>query len=291
MKVIIQPKLGQNVSTLYHLVSTALCVFIMLFFVSARLSQAEDQQPDQSADLAQDLTNPLADLVTIPIQMNLDRDIGPNDDGKKLQTNIQPVVPFHLNESWGLISRTILPVIYQDDIFPGEGSQFGLGDISLSLFFSPKKPTAGGVIWGVGPIFLLPTATDSLLGAGKWGTGPSAVALTMQGPWTLGVLANHVWSVAGDSDRHDISNTFLQPFAAYTWPNAWTVSVQSESTYNWETEKWSVPISAAVSKLVRWGMLPVSLQAGVGYWAESPENGPEGFRFRLQANFVLPKLF
>ena len=97
----------------------------MLFFVSARPTQAEDQQPDQSADLAQDLTNPLADLVTIPIQMNLDRDIGPNDDGKKLQTNIQPVVPFHLNESWGLISRTILPVIYQDDIFPVAGSQFG----------------------------------------------------------------------------------------------------------------------------------------------------------------------
>jgi hypothetical protein len=185
---------------------------------------------DEGADLAQELTNPLADLMTIPIQMNLDRDIGPNDDGEKIQTNIQPVVPFSLNESWNLISRTILPVIYQDDIFPGEGSQFGLGDTSLSLFFSPKKPTAGGVIWGVGPIFLLPTATDSLLGARKWGTGPTAVALTMRGPWTLGALANHVWSVAGDSDRQDISNTFLQPFAAYTWPNAWTVSVQSEST-------------------------------------------------------------
>ena len=95
--------------------------------------------------------------------------------------------------------------------------------------------------------------------------GPAAVVLTMRGPWTLGALANHVWSVAGDSDRQDISNTFLQPFAAYTWPNAWTVSVQSESTYNWKTEKWSVPINFAVSKLVRWGKLPVSLQAGVTY--------------------------
>jgi len=98
-------------------------------------------------------------------------------------------------------------------------------------------------------------------------------------------------SFAGDGDRPDISNTFLQPFVAYTWPSAWTVSVQSESNYNWKTEKWSVPLNVAVSKLVRWGKLPVSLQAGVGYWVESPDTGPEGFRFRLQANFVLPKLF
>jgi len=243
------------------------------------------------ADLAQELSNPLADLMTIPIQMNYDRDIGPSDDGWKVQTSIQPVIPFHLNEEWNLISRTIMPVIYQDDIFPGEGSQFGLGDINLSLFFSPKKPTSGGLTWGIGPVLLFPTATDSLLGAKKWGAGPAVVALTVRGPWTVGVLANHIWSYTGDSDRQDISNTFLQPFAAYTWPSAWTVSLQSESTYNWKTEKWSVPVNVAVSKLVRLGKLPVSLQAGVGYWAESPDAGPEGFRFRLQANFVLPKPF
>ena len=256
--------------------------------------QAEDTPGTQKggdADLAQELSNPLADLMTIPIQLNYDHDIGPLDDGSKLQTNIQPVIPFKLNVDWNLISRTIVPVIYQDDIVPSEGSQFGLGDINLSLFFSPKKPTSGGLIWGIGPVLLLPTATDSLLGAKKWGAGPTAVALTMRGPWTVGLLANHVWSYAGDSDRQDVSSSFLQPFAAYTWPSAWTVSVQSESTYNWKNEKWSVPVNAAVSKLVRWGKLPVSLQAGVGYWAESPETGPEGFRFRLQANFVLPKLF
>jgi hypothetical protein len=199
--------------------------------------------------------------------------------------------PVNLNENWNLITRTILPAIGQDDIFPDAGSQFGLGDINLSLFLSPKKPTSGGLIWGMGPVLLLPTATDDLLDAEKWGAGPTAVVLTMRGPWTVGMLANHIWPYAGDSDRPDISNTFLQPFVAYTWPSAWTVSVQSESTYNWKTDKWSVPVNAAVSKLVQWGKLPVSLQAGVGYWAESPDAGPEGFRFRLQANFVLPKLF
>ena len=274
------------------LISTLL-MFLSLFtlFQPLQAKDPSDTQQGKDADLAQELTNPLADLMTIPIQMNYDRDIGPRDDGWKLQTNVQPVIPFHLNPAWNLISRTILPVIYQDDIAPGAGSQFGLGDLNLSLFFSPKKPTSGGLLWGIGPVFLLPTATDSLLGAEKWGAGPTAVALTMRGPWTLGALANHVWSFAGDSDRQDISSTFIQPFAAYTWPSAWTVSMQSESTYNWKTEKWSVPVNAAVSKLVKLGKLPVSLQAGVGYWAESPETGPEGFRFRLQATFVLPRLF
>jgi len=244
---------------------------------------------ESDAGLAQELTNPIADLVTLPIQMNLDRSIGPADDGTKLTTNIQPVIPFDISENWNLITRTIVPVIYQDNIVPGVGSQFGLGDINLSLFFSPKQPIAGGLTWGVGPVVLLPTATDDLLGGKKWGAGPAAVGLVLKGPWTVGMLANHIWSFAGDDERDNISNTFMQPFVAYTWPSAWTFSVQSETSYNWETEQWSVPVNAALSKLVKLGRLPVSLQGGVGYWAESPDSGPEGFRFRLQANIVLPK--
>ena len=284
----------KSMNTTYRIV---LIIFMLAFFVAITSAWAPPAEAEGSgsatksgdAELAQELSNPLADLMTIPIQMNYDRGIGPLDDGWKLQTNIQPVIPFSLNEDWNLITRTIMPVTYQDDIFPGAGSQFGLGDVNLSLFFSPKKPSSGGLIWGIGPVLLLPTATDSLLGAKKWSAGPTAVALTMRGPWTVGLLANHIWSFAGDSDRQDISSTFVQPFVAYTWPSAWTVSVQSETTYNWETEKWSVPVNVAVSKLVRLGKLPVSLQAGVGYWVESPDTGPEGFRFRLQANFVLPK--
>lgn len=267
-------------------------VMVLALFTLVLPVRAEDMQktPQQGsdADLAQELSNPVADLITIPIQMNYDSGIGPQE-GWKLQTNIQPVIPFAVNDDWNLITRTIMPVIYQDDILPGSGSDFGLGDINMSLFFSPREPTSGGVIWGAGPVLLFPTATEPLLGGKKWGAGPALVVLTMRGQWTLGILANHIWSYAGDSDRQDISNTFAQPFVAYTTPSAWTYSVQSETTYNWETEKWSVPVNVAVAKLVRWGKLPVSLQAGVGYWFESPDSGPEGFRFRLQANFVLPK--
>ena len=180
------------------------CLCSAIFLALVQPAQAEDTgsaPQGGDADLAKHLSNPVADLVTVPIQMNYDRNLGPLNDGWKLQTNIQAVIPFNVNEDWNLITRTIMPVIYQDDILPNKGSQFGLGDINMSLFFSPKKPTSGGLIWGAGPILLLPTATDELLGTEKWGAGPSLVALTQRGPWTMGVLANHIWSYAGDSNR------------------------------------------------------------------------------------------
>ena len=260
-----------------------------LFLTTLCLGMCMTAHAQDDADLAQELTNPIADIMTIPVQFNYDQDIGMNDQGSKMLLNVQPVVPFKVNDDWNLITRTIIPLVYQDDVFPGRGSQSGLGDINMSLFFSPRKPTEGGITWGVGPVFLFPSATDSLLGGKKWAAGPGVVALTIRGNWTVGGLANHVWSFAGDNDRSDISNTFLQPFVAYTWPNAWTVSAQSEASYNWETRDWSIPFNVAVSKLVFLGRLPVSLQAGVGYWMESPNAGAEGLRYRLQANIVLPR--
>jgi hypothetical protein len=250
---------------------------------------ASGQDESAAADLAQELSNPVADLISIPIQANFDSNIGPLDKGSLMRTNIQPVIPFNLNEHWNLITRTIAPVIYQEDLFPGSGSQFGLGDINMTLFLSPKEPTAGGITWGAGPVLLFPTATDSLLGGEKWGIGPSAIALRVQGPWTYGVLANHLWSYAGDSSRPDLNNTFVQPFVSYTTESALTVSLSSESNYNWTANQWSIPVNLGVSQLVKFGKLPVNLQAGIGYWLERTPTGPEGFRFRLQATLVLPK--
>jgi hypothetical protein len=272
--------------------TASLCAALLITAgAPALLAQGSDAPPPSggASDLAQELTNPIADLVTLPLQVNLDRNIGPKDDGTKWTANVQPVIPFGLGEDWTLITRTIVPVIYQEDLFPGAGSQFGLGDVSLSLFFSPNDSGVQDLTWGVGPIGLLPTATDNLLGAEKWGAGPALVGVKMNGPWTLGMLANHVWSFAGDGDRAEINNTFAQPFAAYTTPEAWTLSLQSETTYNWEAEQWSVPVNAALAKLVKIGPLPVSQQGGVGYWVDAPDAGPEGFRFRFQANVVLPK--
>ncbi|WP_069063629.1 hypothetical protein [Sinorhizobium sp. RAC02] len=243
---------------------------------------------DSSADLAKKLSNPIASLISVPFQLNHDHGYGPFD-GDKTTLNIQPVIPISLNADWNLISRTILPVTYQDDIAGPSGSQFGLGDVVQSFFLSPSKPTEGGLIWGAGPVFLIPTATDDLLGGEKWGAGPTVVALKQDGPWTYGALANHIWSFAGNEDRNDISNTFVQPFLSYTTPTAWTFALNTESTYDWKAKEWSVPINLTVSKLVRVNEQPISVTAGLRYWAAAPDNGPEGLGFRLGLTFLFPK--
>ena len=238
------------------------------------------------ADLAKKLANPISNLISVPIQSNYDFGIGAGD-GTKWTTNIQPVIPFGISEDWNVISRTILPVIDQEGLAAaGDGlDAFGLGDVSQSFFFSPKESSP---IWGVGPVFLIPTATDSLLGTEKWGIGPTGVVLKQEGPWTFGALANHIWDVAGDDSRNSINATYLQPFVSYITPTKTTLSLSLESTYDWQANQWTVPVNLVVSQLLKIGDQPVQAFVGARYYAEKPDNGPEwGLRFGL--TFLFPK--
>jgi hypothetical protein len=242
---------------------------------------------DDAEQLAKKLSNPVADLISVPFQGNYDQGYGPLDDGSRLFVNVQPVIPISLNEEWNLISRTILPVMWQEDVVPGT-EQSGLGNTTQSFFFSPKEPTADGLIWGVGPVAYIPTYTEEYLGTNQWGAGPTGVALVQKGPVTVGILANQIWSVTGNDEYANINSTYLQPFLAYTTPDAWTYTLNTESTYNWTAEDWSVPINFVVSKLTKFDKQPVSLFAGVRYWANPAEGGPDDFGVRFGLTFLYP---
>ena len=236
-------------------------------------------------ELAKKLSNPVASLISFPVQSNFDFGMGAGS-GWRYTLNIQPVVPFRLTPKWNLISRTILPVIHQHNV-ANIGTQSGLGDITQSFFFSPAEEKR--LIWAVGPALLIPTATDDLLGSGRFGVGPTFLALKQQGGWTYGALTNHIWSVAGDDDRANVNSTFLQPFLAYNTKDAWTYTINTESSYDWVGNNWSVPINFTISKLTRFGAHPVSLGGGIKCWAHSGLAGPENCGVRIVVTPLFPR--
>lgn len=250
------------------------------------LGEAQDTVAD-AEQLAKTLSNPIASLISVPYQFNYDEGLGAAGTGSRTTVNFQPVVPFSISDNWNLISRTILPFIAQDDVVPGT-SQSGIGDTVQSFFFSPAAPTARGLIWGVGPVFLLPTGGTGL-SADQWAAGVTGVALKQSGPWTYGALANHLWSVGDTSGGTKISSTYFQPFLSYTTPSAWTYTVNSETTYDWLSDDASIPVNMTVTKLVKIAGQPVSVGGGVRYWADSAAGGADGWGARLIVTFLFPK--
>jgi len=260
---------------LYVLLLTATVLNLSLFNVACAAESDEE--------LAKKTQNPVASLISVPLQSNWDFNLGPQEDKSNYVMNVQPVIPVSLNEQYNLIIRTILPIKANE--FPT--SVGGLGDTLQSFFFSPKEPVNGWIV-GAGPALLYPTATDETLGGRKWAAGPTAVFLKQESGWTYGILANHLWSYAGSSDRSEINATYLQPFLTYTNKNHTSFSVNSESSYDWRSYQWTAPIHAMVSQLLRVGGMPISVQAGYRYYVDAPTNGPE-WGLRFQVTFLFPK--
>lgn len=250
-----------------------------------------DDEQAKAAALAKATLNPIASLISLPIQNNFDWGGGPNDDGFQYKLTVQPVIPISLNENWNVISRTIVPYIYQERRLPealfGQ-SQSGLADTTQSLFFSPVKPTKSGWIWGAGPVLQIPTATDDSLGEEKWGAGPTAVVLKQQGQWTFSALVNHIWSFAGEDDRSDVSRSFVQPSVSYTTKTFTSFGANTESSYDWERSQWTVPVNVFVQQLLKVGNQPITLQLGGRYYAEGPSEAPD-WGLRFQISFLFPK--
>jgi hypothetical protein len=266
----------------HHIAPLLIWTGVVLLFSSALPLLARDD-----TELAKKTQNPVSDLISLPLQYNVTYDVGPNNDPLRV-LNIQPVIPVNVG-NWNIINRPILPVIDQPVLVPGMSDASGLGDLNYQLFFSPAE--AAKWVWGAGPVLVVPTATNDLLGSGKWSIGPSAVALTMPGKWVVGGVAQQVWSFAGDSSRESVSKFLLQYFINYNFERGWYVSSAPIITADWNApsgQRWVVPFGGGFGKITRFGKQPVNLQMQVFYNAEHPDALGD-WSARLQMQFLFPK--
>ena len=271
---------------IYQLLLLVICSFVVS---SYSFSQDASKQPtaQSHADLAKQSQNPIANLISLPFQNNINFGIGPHSRTQNLLL-IQPVIPISLGKNWNLISRTIAPVLYQPEVDSNSGGEFGLGDINQSLFLSPKNP--GRIIWGIGPIVQFPTATDNVLGTGKWEAGPTAVALTMPGNWVIGGLINNLWSFAGDNDREKVSLLTFQYFINYNFSKGWYLTSSPINTANWKADndnRWTIPLGGGGGKVFQVGKQALNFQTQAFYNAERPA-GAADWTLRIQLTFLFP---
>jgi hypothetical protein len=234
-------------------------------------------------DLARAAQNPIANLVSVPFQNNLQILEG----GSVLNTLlIQPVIPFNLNEDWILITRTIVPVLGLSS--PPEGfDKYGLGDVQQTFFFSPAKPTSGGLIWGLGPVISYPTATDAIFGSDKWSSGIGFVGLKNKGRFVYGALINNIWSFAGNGNRQDVNQLTFQPFVNYNFAGGWYLQSAGTWSANWEApsgQQWIIPIGGGVGRTFKLGNQPMSMVLSNFYNIETPDGGP---RWNIRFNWTL----
>jgi hypothetical protein len=260
--------------------------------MSTGAALAQDAPPPppaqgENADLVKKLSNPISDLVSVPFQFNWEQNVGPDKDTRFI-LNVQPVMPFTLTKDVNLIARVIVPLVSQPALSVGGAPTFGVSDVVTSFFFSPSRRSS--VTWGAGPVISFPSTSEPTLGTGKWSVGPTFVLLKQSGPWTVGALANQLWSVAGNEARQDVSQMFLQPFAAYSTKTLWTITLQSETSVNWkaDTDKWTVPVNLSFSKLSSFGPFPASYQFGFGVFASHPQIGPT-WKIRGAIVILLPR--
>jgi hypothetical protein len=240
-------------------------------------------------DLAAKAQNPIADLISLPFQNNTNFGIGRYDRTQNV-LNIQPVYPFNRGR-WNVITRTILPVVYQPYIDKEEGGKFGLSDLTTTWFLSPAEESK--VTWGVGPVLVFPTATDDILGSGKWSAGAGVVVLTTPSPWVIGVLVQNWWSFAGDSERSSVNSMLIQYFINYNYEGGWYVTSAPIITANWEASsgnKWLIPFGVGVGKVFSAGKQPLNCSAHYYHNTIHPDTAPyANWTLRLQLQFLFPK--
>jgi hypothetical protein len=283
---------------------------IVLPTTQAQAIEQERPTAEDSGGLQKATQNPVSGLISVPIQSNTNFGVGPFDRSQNV-LNIQPVIPISLNHSWNMIIRWVAPIIWQPapgtanlEVFGIEENTpaflaaqdvqahagvFGIGDMTPTFFLTPAK--SHKLIWGAGPMLVLPTATGRVLGQGKFSAGPSIVAVVQPGHWTLGALVNNVWSIGGQSGRANVDQMTFQYFINYNLKKGWYVSVSPIINANWKAASdnvWTVPVGGGVGRVLRLGFQPVNVSAAFYGNVVHPRGGsPWGMR--LQIAFLFPK--
>jgi len=276
------------------IVQSAIASALMLMPMSTFAGMSQEE-------IAKATQNPLTAMYSVPIQNNTYFNAGPSNQTKNV-ANFQPVIPIDFNDDWTLVTRTIMPLTYLPSdmakrpyIGIDDDSQFGIGDTTFTAFFTPKDPGDSGWLWGAGPVLYLPTATNDSLGTKKWGAGPAAVALKMDGKWVYGSLLMHVWSFAGAGQSQGIDKvnmTTIQPFVNYNLDDGWFVASVPLITANWEADsdnRWTVPVGLGVGKAMKFGSIPGTAQIHAYYNVVTPDNGGEDWQLRVQIQLLFPR--
>ena len=253
--------------------------------LATHVLSAQQKPAIDATALAKQTQNPVADLVTIPFQFNFNSG-GGLDDGTLFNLNFQPVIPVKVTPDWTVIVRTIIPFLSSPA--PGGGQVGGIGDIILQTFLSPAHP--GKLIWGVGPEFSIPAATNPLFRTGSWAIGPTGVLLTTRGPYVLGLLANQLWTFADAGGDPEVNQLLIQPFVNYNFGKGWAISTGPIITANWSApsgQEWTVPLGLGITRTTLFAGRPINIGAQYYYNVVHPDNGPAS-QFRIVFALLYP---
>jgi len=258
---------------------------------AAALAASTTAQAELSAEeLAKLAQNPVGNLISVPFQNNTNLNFGP-EKGTQNILNIQPVIPISVDSEWNIITRTIMPVIWNPSLAPGDPATDGIGDIQFNAFLSPAKP--GAWIWGAGVITQIPTNSNAELGNKNWGLGPTMVVLHLEkgSPWVYGVLANNLWSLTSNKQGGSFNNGLIQPFVNYNFEGGFYFTSAPILTVNWKadsSQQWTVPLGGGIGKIFHFGKLPVNTQLSAYYNVVKPDYGAN-WQIRAQVQFMFPK--